>query len=99
MSDIVISAADGGPDLANLPDLYVPYEQVRQDAGRAAKPLAELAKRQPQDAPAIRSFVAASGRAEDAIGFLPMKARNQDMAVVVDKKSGEIVGIVPVNPW
>ena len=49
--------------------------------------------------PTIRAFVAASGRAEDAVGFLPMKARNQDMAVVVDKKSGEIVGIVPVNPW
>jgi hypothetical protein len=41
----------------------------------------------------------ASGRAEDTIGFLPMKARNKDMAVVVDRKTGDIVGIVPVNPW
>jgi hypothetical protein len=94
-----MSAAKGGADLANLPDLYVPYAQVRQDAARAAKPLAELAKRRPRDASAIRTFVAGSGRAEDAIGFVPMRARNQDMSVVVDRKSGDIVGIVPVNPW
>ena len=98
-SDIMISAVDGGPDLANLPDLYVPYEQFRRDAGKGAKPLAELAKRQSEAAAAIRAFVAASGRAEDSMGFLPMKARNEDMAVVVDNKSGEIIGILPVHPW
>jgi len=99
MSDIVISAANGGNDLSNLPDLYVPYEDEKAHAGEKAKPLAELAKTQPQDAPVIKSFVTGSGRAEDTIGFLPMKARNRDMAVVVDKKTGDIVGIVPVNPW
>ena len=98
-ADIAISALDGGPDLANLPDLYVPYAQFRRDAGKSAKPLSELVKRQSQDAAAIRAFVAASGRAEDSIGYLPMKARNQDMAVVVDIQSGDIVGILPVYPW
>ena len=99
LADIVLSAMDGGPDLANLPELYVPYAQFRQDAAKKARPLADLAQRQPQEATAIRAFVAASGRAEDAMGFLPMKARNQDMAVIVDNKSGEIVGILPVHPW
>ena len=98
-ADIVLSAMNGGPDLANLPELYVPYEQFRQDAAKSARPLAELAKRQPQDAAAIRAFVAASGRAEDALGFLPMKARNKDMAVIVDRASGEVAGILPIHPW
>jgi hypothetical protein len=99
LAEIAIAALDGGPDLANLPELYVPYAQFRLEAGRAARPLAVLAKRQSQDAATIRAFIAASGRAEDTIGFLPMKARNQDMAVVVDTKSGDIVGILPVYPW
>ena len=99
MSDIVMSAASWRPRSRESSRLYVPYVQVRQDAARAAKPLAELAKRQPQHASVIRSFVAGSGRAEEAMGFVPMKARNQDMAVVVDRKSGDIVDIVPVNPW
>ena len=33
------------------------------------------------------------------MSFLPLKARNRDMAVIVDNKSGEIVGILPVHPW
>ena len=33
------------------------------------------------------------------MGFLPMKARNKDMTVLVDKETGDVVGIVPVNPW
>ena len=60
--------------------------------------MADLAKRQSRNAAAIRAFVAASGRAEDSMGYLPMRARNEDMAVIVDK-SGGIVGILPVSPW
>ena len=67
-ADIAIGAVDGGPDLGNLPEFYVPYAQFRQDAGKRARPLAELAKRQPQDAAKIRAFVADSGRADDRSG-------------------------------
>lgn len=98
-AEIVVSAMDGGPDLANLADLYVPYAQFRQSAARAARPLAELAKRQPEAVPAIRALAAGPRGSDGALGFLPMKARNRDMAVVVDTKSGEVVDILPVNPW
>ncbi len=98
-ADIVISAMNGGPDLANLAELYVPYAQTRLEAALAARPLGELAKRQPGEAATIRSFVAGSGRTEEAFGFVPMKARSRDMAVVVDIKTGNVVGILPVYPW
>jgi len=98
-AEIVMSAMNGGADLANLADLYVPYAQFRQDAGRNAKPLADLAKRQSQDAALIRAFVAASGRAENTLGYVPMKARNQDMSVIVETRSGDVAGILPVYPW
>ncbi len=99
LADIVLSAMGGGPDLANLADLYVPYAELRQNAAKRARPLADLAKRQPQEAATIRDFVATSGRAEDAVGYLPMKARNRDMAVIVDIKTGDFLGILPVYPW
>jgi hypothetical protein len=98
-TEIVVSAMNGGPDLANLAEFYVPYAQFRREAAAGARPLAELAKRQPAEAAAIRAFVAGSGQGEDALGFLPMKARNRDMAVVVDRTTGEVRGIVPVYPW
>jgi hypothetical protein len=98
-ADIVVQAMNGGPDLANLPDLYIPYANARGEAAQRARPLAELMKRQPADAATIRGFLADAGRTDDAVGFLPMKARNHDMTVIVDKKSGDVVGIVPVYPW
>jgi len=98
-ADIIIQAMNGGADLANLPDLYIPYADARGEAAQKAHPVAELMKRQPSDAATIRGFLAESGRTEDSVGFLPMKARNRDMTVIVDKKSGDIVGIIPVYPW
>jgi hypothetical protein len=98
-TDIVLQAMNGGPDLANLPDLYVPYADVRGEAARIAHPLPELVNRQPGDAATIRAFLADAGRTEDAVGFLPMKARNHDMTVLVDKKTGDVVGILPIYPW
>jgi hypothetical protein len=99
MADIVISAVSGGADLANLAELYVPYAEFREAAARKARPLAELLARQPDEAGTVRAFVARSGRAEADVGFLPMKARNRDMSVVVDARSGEVIGILPVYPW
>jgi hypothetical protein len=98
-ADILFAALNGGPDLANLPELYVPYPQFRRDAAAAAHSLSELARRQPNEALAIRTFISAMGRTPDTVGFVPMKARNSDMSVVVDKKTGEVVGILPVYPW
>lgn len=99
MADVVISAVSGGADIANLAELYVPYAEARQAAARKARPLAELLARQPDEAGTVRAFVARSGRAEADVGFLPMKARNRDMSVVVDVRSGEVIGIIPVYPW
>jgi len=96
-ADIIMSAMKGGPDLSALPDLYVPYAQFRRDAATSARPLAELAKKQPGETAAIRSF--ADAHPGEQLGFLPMKARNRDMAVVVDTQTGNVVGILPVHPW
>jgi hypothetical protein len=98
-AEIIMQAMNGGPDLANLPELYAPYASVRAEAAKKARPLAELVRRQPGDAATIRAFLGAAGRAEDAVGFLPMKARNKDMTVLVDKTTGDVVGILPVYPW
>jgi len=98
-ADVIMQAMNGGPDLANLPDLYAAYSEGRAQAAQRARPIAELIKRQPGDAATIRAFLADAGRTEETVGFLPMKARNKDMTVVVDKRTGDVVGILPVYPW
>lgn len=98
-ADITFSSLAGGPDIAHLPHLFHAYAEVAVDAGRRAKPLSILANRGAMDAVVIRDYVAASGRSEGTLGYLPVRARNQDFAMVVDRKSGEIVGSLPIDPW
>ena len=96
---ITMSAWSGGVGLAQRPHYYVPYAQVAAEAAARAKPLGILAQRQPDQAGVIKVLVADSGRREDELGFLPMEARNKDMSVVVALNTGEVIGILRVDPW
>ena len=72
----------GGPDLANLPELYVPYAEVRGAAAQKAASACrahEASARRSGDDPRVPRRVGAH-RGEPS-GFLPMKARNRDMTV------------------
>ena len=97
--DITMETLSGGKDLSEMPEFYVPYAGQATQAAKRARPLAELEKKQPDQAATIRKFVVDSGRKPDEIGYLAMKARNQDMSVVVDKATGAILGFLPVEPW
>lgn len=97
--DITFSAIQGGPDIAYMPHLYHAYADVAADAGRRARPLAQLARRGAGEALLVRGYLDAAGRPDGAVGFLPVRARNQDFAMIVDRKTGEIVGSLRINPW
>jgi hypothetical protein len=96
---ISAGALSGGPDIPELPHLYVPYAEVAADAARAAKPLVTLAQKGKEASDRVNAFVATEGRTGRSLGFVPVRARNRDFAAVVDRKTGEIVGYLPIDPW
>jgi hypothetical protein len=98
-ADITFASVAGGPDLVDLPHLYVPYADVTADVARASRPLQRLASRGSEEAAAVRAFVASSGRSEASLGYIPVRARNRDFAAVVDRQTGAIAGYIPANPW
>ena len=89
----------GGPDIAYLPHLYQTYAEAAADAGRRARPLSQLARLGAEQTLLVRGFLDGSGRAEDAVGYLPVRARAEDFAMIVDRKTGEVVGSLRINPW
>jgi hypothetical protein len=99
LADIAFASAAGGPDLVDLPHLYVPYAQVTADVARASRPLQRLASRGSEEAAAVRAFVESSGRGEATLGYVPVRARNRDFAAVIDRQSGAVAGYIPANPW
>lgn len=93
------SAIIGGKDIHYFPKYYVDYLAVRHEAARRAEPIAKLRRLNPQRGPEIDEAVARGGGSEAALGFLPMRAGKRDMTVVVTKKSGDIVALLPLRPW
>jgi hypothetical protein len=71
---------------------------VAPDAARAAAPIAKLRALNPENAAEVDSLVRGAGE-ESQIGFLPMRAGKRDMSVIVRKKDGAVVALVPLRPW
>jgi hypothetical protein len=95
----VIQWALVGSDLQVFPQYYVQYVELAESALKRAKPLAELRRRHADEATHLDEVLARLGRRDEELRFLPLKARNRDMTVLLDAKNGSVVGYAEVNPW
>lgn len=93
---VLSSFLAGDGDLERFPKFYVPYADQAADAGRRAKPLAEL-RGKPDEAEAVQGARAA--HPGDDVGWLPLVARSRDMTVILRRDTGEVLEIVRVDPW
>jgi len=96
--DVMISGI-GGVDVHLMPRYYVPYGEVRALARQKSEPLAKLRERNRARAAEVDALVARSGRKEEELRFLPMRAGKEDLSVVIDAKTGEIARISSLKPW
>ena len=88
-----------GKDLAQFPQYYRPYADHKTAAASVARPVAALRKRNPDQNPEIDDAIHDSGLPEADLGYLPLRAKYQDQAVLVRKSDGTIVQVLPINPW
>jgi hypothetical protein len=95
---IIFSAVSGGPDVADMPHLYTPYSNAATEAARAARPLANLSRRDRQTADAVSEVVTTVTPPGRSLGYVPVRARNKDFAAVVDRNTGEVVGYIAASP-
>ncbi len=89
--EILISALDGGADWPQLPELYVPLEQVKQQMLKRARPLSELRK--------LDKNNTLLEMQDNHIKWLPLRGKTKDMSVLIDSDSAEIIKVVDINPW
>jgi hypothetical protein len=89
--DILFSALDGGADWPQLPELYVPLEQVKQQMLKRALPLQKLRQLDKKNG--------LDGIQDDHIKWLPLRGKTKDMAVLINSDSAEIIKIVDIDPW
>jgi hypothetical protein len=77
---------------------YVAYDAKAKEAAAASKPFSQIQKTNSATAEKLKAFLTTKGFDETKVGFLPFYTRNEDMTVVLDKETGEILAIAPVAP-
>ena len=95
----VVLSAFSGKDLPQYPQFYLPYAEHQTAAGAAAKSLAELKKLNMDRTPEIDNALRNSGRTEAEVGYLPLRAKYQNQAILVGKNDGKVLAVLPLQPW
>lgn len=83
----------GGISLAHKPERYVDFAQAKEKLKQRMQQLSVL--EQYNEQAAVQSIVK---KYPQATGFVPLKAVNIDMAVLVDAQ-GDVIKIVDLRPW
>jgi hypothetical protein len=94
---MMMDAAKGGPDLHLFPDLYSPYGDATPRVIAAIQPLARLREFNPNDRARVDALIARYPSAD--FGFLPGKARERDLVIVVRRKDASAAAMVMLQPW
>ena len=90
--------AGGKEDLQHFPLHYVPYSEIAAEAGRRAQALEALRRYNPERAGEIDDFLRRHGVQEGEVGFLALRARLGERAVIV-RPNGEILAMLNLAPW
>lgn len=93
-NEILFEAVLGGVDLAQRPNLYQPLEQHGDRIRQRIRTLTELDEF--NLATRVQNILQAHPQAD---GWLPLSANQQDMVVLMQRDSAEVVAIVDLRPW
>jgi hypothetical protein len=94
-----LDLALAGKDIHLRPEYYEPYEAQKDVAKQKLLPMKRLKELNAAASADIDREIQATGKKEDQIGYLPLRAREKDLAVIVDRATGDIIGYWSYSPW
>lgn len=83
-----------GVDIAQRPNLFLPLNSQKTAIQQRLLELSELLQFNSKE-----SFSAALAKHPQADSWLPLRANNQDMVVLMQRNTAEVVAIVDLQPW
>ena len=96
---LIESTLAGGPDIHLLPKHYANFENSRSSVAKRAKPLSQLIALNPEKRSLIEKLPANLGYRNDALGFLVYRAIREDIAMIVDVRTGSPLKAIRLKPW
>ena len=90
---------EGKPDLERRPEYYHPYTPNRDKVINKAKPLDELITKDETNQQKVEKFLRKQGGEQKDYFYLPLVGKNNDLALIIDKKTGLPVDGITADPW
>lgn len=97
-NEIIEDAIAGEDDVQYMPELYMSYQGIAADVGKQAKDLTELYRFNKSDRQQVDELINRFSSVNDKIGYIPLKGRINDVAVVVNKADGQILEFSKLKP-
>lgn len=98
MAEFATTYANEGLDAYQLPQYYVPYEQEKSKVLKAAKGLDALKDFNKTEEAKVDGLIEKYAAQKRDVGFLKLKGKVEDEAVIVDRQTGEVLEIVDLRP-
>ena len=90
---------EGKPDLQYRPEFWSLYAERQKLALEKSRPLEDLRNARPESFSAIDQLVNKSGGDIGQLRFVPALLANGQFAVILDANSGEVAGMLMIDPW
>jgi hypothetical protein len=91
----------GSESFSEKARFLVPYEDVKSAVSASLKPLKRLRHKNkgPDANKRVDDFLTTHGVQEEQVGYLPLTARAEHMAVIIARTTGEVLDVMRINPW
>lgn len=97
--NLMFSTLQGGKDIQDLPEYYVPYSTMAGKMIARANSVARLRSMHPDASGEISRWLHAHHFNDAQVVWLPIQARKWDMVMMMDKATGQPIGPIPLDPW
>ena len=93
-NDIIFESVSGGFDIYQRPNLYRPLQEMTASIQKYAQELSLLNEfNDDSDVQnAVKKYPAATA-------WLPLRAKDQNMVVLINKETAQVIAIVDLKPW
>lgn len=97
--DVLVESAFGGRDLQHFPQWYEPLENQKETVKARALDLKALRELNPDDQAVLDAALKKAGLSDTEAGYLPLKGEESDATVLVGRKDGRVLDVLPLKPW
>lgn len=93
-NDIIFESVSGGFDIYQRPNLYRPLQEMKASIQKHAQKLSLL-----NEFNAGNDVQNAVKKYPSATAWLPLRAKHQDMVVLINKETAQVIAIADLRPW